>query len=527
MPRRSLGRALVIPIVLASSVAIPAGVVAEAGADPRALAAVPLSACYSADNGDPWLTGLTVAPASLDVRGRAKSVLITATAEDTGGPGEPTGIGSIRVGFAGHDVELARGDDNVWRGTHRFVVGSRPGGYAVSFVWVTDQVGNYRVHTSPWLRAQGYRIDVEVDSRKDRGIPELSDLQLSRTTVDTRAGTASVRVTAWATDDVAGVASVLVVAAEEDPGYREGDRVSLRRTSGTARDGRWTGRLHLRGWTGTMPLDLYVSLEDRVGQSASYSAEQLSLAGFDSDMTVLAHTDTAKPTLTNARATPAALDLEQEDGGVVLRVRVTDGQSGVGSVFARVRGPGANQSVRLKLNSGDRASGIWQRRLPYGARCHTRAGAYEVRLIAIDRSGRISRETATFTLTGPDRVRPFVRLHDANKLTVGSVLRLTFTEDVTGLSDQSAVIRPPGGYRRSTNLPSPGAPGTWTCADSSGASVDCFAGALRSATWTPTGPLQSGASYFLDFNPEHVRSLTDLAGNPLDDQGIWTWEPTP
>jgi len=64
--------------------------------------------------------------------------------------------------------------------------------------------------------------------------------------------------------------------------------------------------------------------------------------------------------------------------------------------------------------------------------------------------------------------------------------------------------------------PPPSVPGTWSCVTVAGAPVDCVAGPLRSATWTPAGLLQAGQDYGVDFNPEHVLEILDLAGNPID-----------
>lgn len=57
--------------------------------------------------------------------------------------------------------------------------------------------------------------------------------------------------------------------------------------------------------------------------------------------------------------------------------------------------------------------------------------------------------------------------------------------------------------------------GNWTCR-ASGDPVDCVAGPVHTATWTPAQPLTPGHSYLPDFNPEHIQDVLDLAGNPLD-----------
>jgi hypothetical protein len=106
-----------------------------------------------------------------------------------------------------------------------------------------------------------------------------------------------------------------------------------------------------------------------------------------------------------------------------------------------------------------------------------------------------------------------------------------FNEDVVGISSVSAPIRATyAGLAFGTSDPPPAEPGSWACQSAAGTPVDCVAGAVRSATWTPAAPLQSGRHYTVDLNPEHVLDVRDLAGNPIDpydrfaDDDYPTWQ---
>ena len=90
---------------------------------------------------------------------------------------------------------------------------------------------------------------------------------------------------------------------------------------------------------------------------------------------------------------------------------------------------------------------------------------------------------------------------------------LTFGEAVTGITANSIPIRPFDPDSPPVTEPVAPIPGTWTCRDAAGTTVDCTTGAVRTATWTPAALLVPGV-YVADLNPEHTLDVTDLAGNP-------------
>ena len=83
----------------------------------------------------------------------------------------------------------------------------------------------------------------------------------------------------------------------------------------------------------------------------------------------------------------------------------------------------------------------------------------------------------------------------------------------------------PGGpwlARESTNIPPGPVPGIWGCATStSSGGLLGGSGALRrrGPPRTPEHRSRDG----VDFNPEHVLDVTDLAGNPINQWYIVTW----
>jgi hypothetical protein len=90
-----------------------------------------------------------------------------------------------------------------------------------------------------------------------------------------------------------------------------------------------------------------------------------------------------------------------------------------------------------------------------------------------------------------------------------------FSEDVKGIDTTSALVHAGSFNRHSYHYAPTIEPGTWACLDASEVAVDCAAGPVRSARFTPTSPLVAGVDQTVVFNPEHVLLVTDLAGNPF------------
>ncbi len=108
------------------------------------------------------------------------------------------------------------------------------------------------------------------------------------------------------------------------------------------------------------------------------------------------------------------------------------------------------------------------------------------------------------TVAAPDNTRAQLQ---GCKVRPAGVTSVCFTEDVTGIDNETAVVHP----RRQTAATPIG--GTWQCADASGAAADCQSGHVRAARFTPTTPVPVPLAVAL--NPEHTLGITDLGGNSI------------
>ena len=489
------------------------GTTAAAAAAPlttqqQAGAAATLSPCASSDNGWPELQSISLSPSTLDVRRRAAWLTVTASASDDGGPGPATGVREVEVTLTGRlgVVQLERQHDGSWRGRLQVPPGSRPGARSVDYVRLRDWTGtgNQRYYGAADLRAMGQPIDVDVVSRRDRRGPQLQSLTLSRTSVDLSRSAQTLRVTARVTDGIAGTD---LVGVQTDVGHSE-----LRLRRGTRLDGTWTGKLRVPRWSRTdgSPHPVYVYLRDRVGKDRSYYYDELADLGFPSMLTVTStRKDTVDPRLRRATAEPATVDVTTGDAEVAIMLRATDDQSGIGTAYV--------WSDPMKLTSGTARDGVWRGSVTVDS-CWQRSGSIRPQVVVFDRAANRVTTRVSITIVNDKDIRaPGVRSVEPARVSPTQPVTLTFGEDVTGISSAAAPVRRTDfGMGFGTGAPPPAQAGTWTCAASSGAVVDCATGAVRTATWTPSQPLTQGQTYGVDFNPEHVLDVRDLAGNPLD-----------
>ena len=181
---------------------------------------IPLSDCFSSDNGDPVLTGLTVTP-SVDVTDGAREVSFSLTAEDLGGPGPASGIRGVEVRFGepvlddpSDTIHVLRKDaSGAWVGSAVVERGSSPGVLGIHHVFLKDRAGNRRFVETPETRAGRLPTSVEVTSTPDTTRPRLVDFRSTPGPVDTRRATRLVTFTATVVDAVPGVESSTCRAA--------------------------------------------------------------------------------------------------------------------------------------------------------------------------------------------------------------------------------------------------------------------------------------------------------------------------
>jgi serine protease len=478
---------------------------------PAQAAAVALSPCADPDNGDPVVTSVVLGAASVDTTGAPATVDVTVSATDAGGPGAPSGVERLTVYLAAANgattperpVVATAAAEGTWQARLTLPRGVQPGVYRPA-VWVTDGAGNWASY-GPGGTATPGDPAITVTSVPDVTPPRLQSLQLSATRVDTRRRAAEVTVTARATDAGAGVTRVIVYAVAD---RRRSTSTFLHRVKGSAQNGRWRGSLHIPRYMGDRTWRITAGVVDAVVNPRSYSPRALAVLDrdhhVDRSFVVRSRPDNARPTSSPATFSVSAVDATTGDQDVVVRVRARDDASGVARLRLRLLDPPETDGeldTYLHRVSGTRRNGVWQATVTI-PQCGV-AGTWSAQVEVTDRAGRGRQYLSgqpTLQVTTRDNVVPIVaRAADA----AGDPV-LTFSEDVTGVTATSATAHDAAGAA---------VPGTWACADATGAVVSCATGALRRATFTPH-PSAAGQIY-LTLNPEGSLGVTDLAGNPV------------
>lgn len=489
------------------------GLVCLAGliaAPPSALAqiVVPLSDCADSDNGDPDVTGVALGRRSIDVTKGARRLPFTVTVLDTGGPGPPRGVSGVDVSLtpptgAARGATLRRSGGDTWTGAVPLAPGTGMAGTLKLTVSVRDHAGRLTIWHPEKLRDAGLENHVVVRdrNRSDQVRPRMTRFSVSRSSVDTRAGSRRVIIRAQLRDDLSGVGRVVA--------RLRGDNVVTRMNlvHGTARDGTWVGSRRLTPWIGSGPRDVVVLLSDRAGNRRAYGRDSMAANDFTSRIRVQALTDTTPPVIEPLSAAPSSLDVRDSDAHVPLRLRATDTGAGVARVWVRLHGPyGDTPVAAMTLVSGTPADGVWESDLVV-PRCGTRSGTYLLTATAVDRAGA-RRDTGwvypVVDVTARDNEAPAARTLFGGP----ALLPVAFSEDVTGISAASAAVSTGFGTR------SVSVGGQWTCSDASGAAVDCQTGPVRRAQFRPTSPLVP-APYIVELNPNHVLDIQDASANPL------------
>jgi hypothetical protein len=280
---------------------------------------------------------------------------------------------------------------------------------------------------------------------------------------------------------------------------------------GSRRDGVWGGTLTLPRWmrSRSATYTFMFRATDWPGNEQLVGADELAERDLPSSVVVTTRRpDRDDPRLTRVELAPAEVDLTNGDRPVTATVRAID-QSGIGDTYFFLR---PMHRVR-----GDRHRGVW-RRTESLDHCTWRTRDIRLEIILFDRAGNRVAVRQPLSITNHNDIRPpRPTLVGPDQHGPSDPVTYRFGEDVVGISDTSAPVRPTeGGAAFGTGSPPEAVPGHWSCASSAGTPVDCVSGPLRIATWSPLAPLTVDRSYLPDFNPEHVLDILDLAGNPLD-----------
>lgn len=328
---------------------------------------------------------VSISPASIDTSEQSADVTVTVQIVHSGtrtGETQLTGIrmaeesdaslfGSPFMGFPtsappGVPLTLVAGDSEsgTWTGTLTVPQYSAPGEHRISLLLIESvphPIPEYRVRFDPipypglkraWLNYAFTQVGAG-----DSGGPVVESLEITPRTVDTSAGEAEVTLEAHVTDDLRGAAEAF--GTLHPPWDINSLGFSLERTSGTARDGVWTGTLILPRWS--QQGDHLVSFATSDGlYPGKNSPQDLISRGVDPALHQVGEGDGDPPQLKSLTFTPTP-------GGVTVDAGVADPKSG--PFFFNLGADGPNGAfwqpdfgyLLEPPKSGTQADGVWER----------------------------------------------------------------------------------------------------------------------------------------------------------------------
>ena len=488
---------------------------------------VPAPTCYPVtDNGDPVLTSLDFSPRAVDSRNGAQTMTFTATAEDTGGPGAPTGVarGWVRVSYDNSDTEnwtlvapLEPDGSGALKASLTILPSFQSGTRWVS-LRLEDAVGNSSIYRTADLERMGLPTTFTATTTPESMKPSVRSVRLSSATIDTRRHARTLTLRIRATDD----SGIATVRAWLWGSPIRSSTAHPRLVSGTTTDGTWLGRIRVPRWQGNSTAKLAIELTDVVGRFRLFGPKALKAIGEPGTVRILSRQDSDAPKMT-LRSVTRSLDLRAGGRAVTVTVRVTDRGSGVRrislSLFGPESGNGAgSMGATFRRVSGTKHDGIWKATATLPP-CEAVPGTWNLYVTAADATNFTSLpKPRSVAVANFDVLRPTVSGFGDVVRTAGP-LKVAFSEDVVGVNGENALVHVGYSLREfAGDDPSPIA-GSWACQNAAGATVDCTSGPVRTAAFTPTSAMLPGTNHTLVLNREHHLGITDLAGNPYQPGG--------
>jgi hypothetical protein len=551
MSRRRVRRVWVlgVVVVLAGSVWTPvsstaastsAGTPAADVLTPSATIPAQNPVCFPHLPGHPVVTDVTVDVTSVDVTRATKTLTFTVRAHESEAPVEA--IDEVQIGLgapvykdnyrdaSGTATTPSTGTstDGTWQVKVVIPRYTNPGTWTIGGVyvhdvgrgWVEYSTDNYIPTMGPTPQPWGstWPRTINVTSTPDIRAPHPLGFSARPLVVDTRTSTRTIAVKASVADSQSGVAGVTVWIGPPRYSYGRYD-VSLKRISGTARKGTWTGRITVPRWigSGVRTWTFTAGYADPLDNFETLSHADLAKRHLTSTFRVRSNGDKVDPVLRSFAYTRSPVDSRSGQQPVPVTMRLTDDYSGVATASLIFVSPHGVRSRGGELHrvTGDRHDGIWtgSTSIP---RC-SESGTWHAQVRFRDAAGNLvlapgaklaAPFPATLKVTALDTIGP--QVVDYPKATAHAVT-VTFDEPVLFAKPIEQVLIV-------DSYPEGDTAGTWTCRNRSGAVQVCDAeGAdVLTATFVPKHAFQVGADDGLgqrmpDYEPS---GIYDLMGNP-------------
>jgi hypothetical protein len=481
--------------------------------------------------GHPVMTSFARTPTSVNVTFRSKQVAFTITAKDstkaitsvTVDIRSPEIAGAQREQLAFLDLTGGTARNGTWKGTATIPQWTNNGTWDILEVDLVDAGGGFASFfpgggSGHWNNT--WPKTFHVTATPDTTAPTVSALTLSTGSVDTSTVAKKINVTVIAGDDQSGIKGNVFVSGVVDigdHGYLTSEAF-LTRTSGTAKEGIFTGSFTVPRWVGngTHTWSLMLSTSDVAGNSLELNGDQLRAEHVTSTFRVKSETDNTKPLLTDLTYAPLSVDARTGFKKVLVTLKASDAQSGIRLAHVQFTSRSGDFADRtLARTAGTRSSGTWT-----GSVVIPRCSEPGVWTVSLDLTDLVD-NTVHFATAQVD-TRHFTSTLQVKALDVegpgGSVpakiapkgpVTVTFTEPTlwkNGTAQSALAVVNDG-----TSIP---AAGTWTCKNSAGTTVRCDAqrADVTKAIFKPRSPLASHDLY----DVEAVgHKIFDTSGNGL------------
>jgi hypothetical protein len=317
----------------------------------------PATAQVVSDTTPPQLTGISFAPATINVSAGTAAVVVTATITDNlAGTNGGTAVFDSPSGAQVRSVFISRIAGDSLNGTYRGTLTIPQ--FAESGVWklrviLSDLVGNTITLTAANLQTLAFPTDLTVMSVPDTEAPIVTGIDLSPVVIDLSSSPQDLRVALNVTDNLTGFTptntSIVFFRSPSGGQQQIVFRNEFTLTAGTVTNGTWQA-LHAFpqfGESGTWTISS-LRLVDFVGNVRTLSTTQLRTLGLQTDFQVVASpTDTSRPQVTGLTFDPMTFDTSNAAQDVVVRVTIADDLAGTSFSI-----PGLTSLIQFRSQSG-------------------------------------------------------------------------------------------------------------------------------------------------------------------------------
>jgi Dockerin type I domain/Cohesin domain len=344
----------------------------------------------SFDTTPPTLAGFSFAPNAVDVTSGPQTVVVSLHVTDN-----LSGVLSDKA-FVNVTFQSPSGEQSQY-GSGVSLPGSMPlnanfqavvtipeysesGDWTVSYVSLSDAVGNTATLNTTALASMFFPTTLKVTSMPDTTPPTLTSVKIVPSAINVSTGTQAVSLSLSLSDAQSGVAQGMSVGFSGPTGDQLLEEYDFALTSGTPTAGVWTATVtfprYAEQGTWTMVSLFY---QDNAANQVFLNSEQLQSLGFSTSVNVSSTpSDNIPPALTSFSISPLAVDTSTGPQTMTLTLGLTDNISGVdftagflspyiNNSYIYFTSPSGQQNVDIgpygnpfTLNAGTVLNGQWQ-----------------------------------------------------------------------------------------------------------------------------------------------------------------------